>query len=133
LVLLFGKAVAAKAGYLHSEESFAILIVEGIVEVLLKIVEFLANSVSYARLGILMIVHVALMGVVNFAAELGLVGMPILIFGNIGVMMLEGLVVYIQDLRLHLYEWFTKFYDGEGTAFKSMVPYTRRVDIVWKS
>jgi V/A-type H+-transporting ATPase subunit I len=133
LVIAFGKAVARKLGKLQGHESTGIMVVEGIVEVLLKIVEFLANSISYARLGILMVVHVSLMVVVNKAAALGLAGLPIVVFGNVGVMMLEGLIVYIQDLRLHLYEWFTKFYDGEGRAFRTMVPCARRVDIVWKA
>ena len=133
VIIMFGRAGAKLAGKLHSEESIAIVVVEGIVEVLLKIVEFLANSVSYARLGILMIVHVVLMSVVNLAwTSLGAAGLPILIFGNIGVMMLEGLIVYIQDLRLHLYEWFTKFYEGEGTPFRTILPSPRRVEIVWK-
>jgi V/A-type H+-transporting ATPase subunit I len=133
VVIMFGKAGAKIAGKLHSEESLAIMVVEGIVEVLLKIVEFLANSVSYSRLGILMIVHVVLMSVVNLAwTSLGTAGIPILVFGNIGVMMLEGLIVYIQDLRLHLYEWFTKFYEGSGTPFKPVLPYARRVEVVWK-
>jgi len=133
VIIMFGKAGAKLAGKFHSEESVAIMLVEGMVEVLLKIVEFLANSVSYARLGILMIVHVVLMGVVNLAwTSLGAAGIPILIFGNIGVMMLEGLIVYIQDLRLHLYEWFTKFYEGEGIPFKTILPSPIRVEVVWK-
>jgi V/A-type H+-transporting ATPase subunit I len=133
-VIMLGRAGAKLAGKLHTEESLAITVVEGIVEVLLKIVEFLANSVSYARLGILLIVHVVLMGVVNMAwTSLGAAGIPILLFGNIGVMMLEGLIVYVQDLRLHLYEWFTKFYEGSGTVYKTLLPSPRRVEIVWKS
>ncbi len=134
VIIMFGKAGAKLAGKLHSEGSVAMTVVEGIIEVLLKIVEFLANTVSYARLGILLIVHVVLMGVVNLAwTSLGFVGLPILIFGNIGVMMLEGLIVYIQDLRLHLYEWFTKFYEGSGTPYRTILPVPRRVEIVWKS
>jgi len=132
VIIMFGKAGAKLVGKFHSEESVPITVVEGIVEVLLRIVEFLANSVSYARLGILLIVHVILMGVVNLAwTSLGVLGLPILIFGNVGVMMLEGLIVYIQDLRLHLYEWFTKFYEGEGTPFKPVLPAPRRVEVVW--
>ncbi|HVP22804.1 MAG TPA: V-type ATPase 116kDa subunit family protein [Conexivisphaerales archaeon] len=133
LIIMLGRPVAKIAGKLHSEESLPIMLIEGLVEVLLKIVEFLANTVSYARLGILLIVHVILMGVVNMAwTSLGWAGLPILIFGNIGVMMLEGLIVYIQDLRLHLYEWFTKFYEGSGMPFRTMMPVPRRVEIVWK-
>jgi V/A-type H+-transporting ATPase subunit I len=37
--------------------------------------------------------------------------------GNLLVMLLEGLIVFVQALRLHWVEWFGKFYEGGGTAF----------------
>jgi V/A-type H+-transporting ATPase subunit I len=37
-------------------------------------------------------------------------------------MMIEGLIVYIQSLRLHLYEFFTKWYDGGAQPFRQVVP-----------
>ncbi len=37
--------------------------------------------------------------------------------GNILVMILEGLIVFVQDLRLHWVEWFGKFYEGTGFPF----------------
>jgi len=37
--------------------------------------------------------------------------------GNLLVMLLEGLIVFVQALRLHWVEWFGKFYEGEGMAF----------------
>ena len=40
-------------------------------------------------------------------------GYAVLIGGNIGIMLIEGLIVYIQTIRLHLYEWFPKWYVGE--------------------
>jgi V/A-type H+-transporting ATPase subunit I len=44
-----------------------------------------------------------------------------LIASNITVMALEGLLVFIHDLRLHFYEFFSKFYQGSGIEFKSFV------------
>jgi V/A-type H+-transporting ATPase subunit I len=41
----------------------------------------------------------------------------IIIGGNLLVIALEGLIVFIHTLRLHFYEWFTKFYQGTGTEF----------------
>jgi V/A-type H+-transporting ATPase subunit I len=32
--------------------------------------------------------------------------------------MLEGLVSFIHDIRLHFYEWFTKFYVDRGRMFE---------------
>ena len=97
-------------------------------EVLLgKSVECLAHTISYARLGIMLLVHAALLLTVNNSfASLGGVESPsalvLLIGGNIGIMMIEGLIVYIQSLRLHLYEFFTKWYDGGAEPFKQVVP-----------
>ena len=97
-------------------------------EVLLgKSVECLAHTISYARLGIMLLVHAALLLTVNNSfASLGGVESPaalvLLIGGNIGIMMIEGLIVYIQSLRLHLYEFFTKWYNGGAEPFKQVVP-----------
>ena len=44
-----------------------------------------------------------------------------LIGSNISVIVLEGLLVFIHDLRLHFYEFFSKFYQGSGIEFKSFV------------
>ena len=72
-------------------------------------------------------VHAALLLTVNNSfVSLGGVESPgalaLLIGGNIGIMMIEGLIVYIQSLRLHLYEFFTKWYDGGAPPFKQVVP-----------
>ena len=97
-------------------------------EVLLgKSVECLAHTISYARLGIMLLVHAALLLTVNNSfVSLGGVESPgalaLLIGGNIGIMMIEGLMVYIQSLRLHLYEFFTKWYDGGAQPFRQVVP-----------
>ena len=97
-------------------------------EVLLgKSVECLAHTISYARLGIMLLVHAALLLTVNNSfVSLGGVESPgalaLLIGGNIGIMMIEGLIVYIQSLRLHLYEFYTKWYDGGAQPFRQVVP-----------
>ncbi len=32
-------------------------------------------------------------------------------------MIIEGLIVFVQTLRLHWVEWFSKFYEGAGLSF----------------
>jgi len=132
IVLILGKPAAIIAGKIP-KDSIAMSLVMGVVEFLIRIVEFLANTMSYARLGILLLVHAALLMVLNRAIALPLaISIPMLIIFNILIMLLEGLIVYIQDLRLHLYEWFTKFYDGTGTIFRSIKPETIYLDIDWE-
>ncbi|MEM4442605.1 MAG: hypothetical protein QW593_00005, partial [Candidatus Nitrosocaldus sp.] len=92
----------------------------------------------YSRLGIMLIVHVALMVTINSAyiqfesqGNIG-GGIAVLAGGNLGVMMLEGLIVYIQAIRLHLYEWFPKWYSGEGTEFRKIVPRMLYTIFIWE-
>jgi len=47
----------------------------------------------------------------------------ILVIGNLLAIALEGLVVFIQDMRLHFYEMFSKFYEGRGRPFEPAVSY----------
>ena len=63
---------------------------------------------------------------------MGLAGLPIIIIANILIILLEAMIVYIQTLRLHLYEWFTKFYDGGGEAFRKLAPSAVRVKLNWE-
>ena len=109
-----------------------------IMEVLLgKTVESLAHTISYARLGIMLLVHAALLLTVNNAfASLGGVSsgaaMAMIIGGNLGIMMIEGLIVYIQSLRLHLYEFFTKWYVGGSEPFRQIRPELIYNQFIWK-
>ena len=103
-----------------------------IVEVIMvRIIEMLSNTISYSRIGIMLLVHSALLVTVNNSFEHG-GGYAVLIGGNIGIMLIEGLIVYIQTIRLHLYEWFPKWYAGEGTEFKKIVPRMLYSNFVWK-
>ena len=109
-----------------------------IMEVLLgKTVEALAHTISYARLGIMLLVHAALLMTVNNAfTSLGGIesgaAIVMIIGGNLGIMMIEGLIVYIQSLRLHLYEFFTKWYDGGSQPFKQIRPELIYNQFIWK-
>ncbi len=85
---------------------------------------YLLNSLSFVRVAILAIVHVALsMIMVNVMDMLpaSLLGSALKIItfigGNIGILIIEMFVSFIQTMRLHYYEWFSKFYSGEGRKF----------------
>ncbi len=84
------------------------------------IVSFVSNTVSFVRIGALALNHAGMMMVVYILAE-GLSGVGnivALIFGNLFVIALEGLIVGIQCLRLEFYEIFGKFYSGTGRPFE---------------
>jgi|RhiMethySRZTD1v2_1073278.scaffolds.fasta_scaffold00806_30 V/A-type H+/Na+-transporting ATPase subunit I len=103
-----------------------------VVEVIMvRIIEMLSNTISYSRLGIMLLVHSALLVTVNGSFEEG-GGYAVLIGGNIGIMMIEGLIVYIQTIRLHLYEWFPKWYIGDGIDFKKIIPKMLYTNLIWK-
>ncbi len=110
-----------------------------IMEVFLgKSIECLAHTISYARIGIMLLVHAALLLTVNKAYEsLGGLNSPtalvLIVGGQIGIMMIEGLIVYIQSLRLHLYEFFTKWYYGGSQPFKQLVPEMVYNSFSWKN
>ncbi len=130
IMILGGKKeqeIAAKQG--HDEGGGLMGIV--IEVILVRIIEVLSNVISYTRIGIMLLVHVALLVTVNQSYEHG-GGLAVLIGGNIGIMLIEGLIVYIQTIRLHLYEWFPKWYVGEGKEFRKIVPKMLYSNLIWK-
>jgi V/A-type H+-transporting ATPase subunit I len=74
---------------------------------------------SFVRVGAFALTHVGMMTVVYVLAKNagGFVELPVIFFGNILVMGLEGLIVGIQVLRLMFYELFSKFYTGGGKPY----------------
>jgi len=132
-LMMIGGLLHAKK---HPEEGSSAANV--IMEVFLgKTVESLAHTISYARIGIMLLVHAALLLTVNnsfysLGGPESIAAWVMIIGGNIGIMMIEGLIVYIQSLRLHLYEFFTKWYDGGGEPFKQIRPEMIYNQFIWK-
>ena len=48
----------------------------------------------------------------------GLLRLLVIIVGNALIIVLEGLIVSIQVIRLQYYEFFSKFFTETGTEFK---------------
>ncbi len=131
LVLFAGKAVAVKLGKVK-DLSFATAISNGGLEVFERMLQFLSNTISYVRLAVMLLVHAVLLMIVNMMAPVSdPLLLPVWIVFNLLVLALEGLIVYVQDLRLHVYEFFTKFYVGTGTPFRRILPPRARVNIKW--
>jgi V/A-type H+-transporting ATPase subunit I len=83
--------------------------------------ELLLNTLSFARLGAFALAHAALeSAVVGIAGgvETLAAAVAIAVAGNLLVILLEGLVVSIQTTRLVLFEFFARFFEGQGRRFQ---------------
>jgi V/A-type H+/Na+-transporting ATPase subunit I len=132
VVLLAGKSVAIAAGKLKNGSVLGALSNGGL-EVFERISQFMSNTISYIRLAVMLLVHAGLLLITNqyfapWSNPLNIVPWVIL---NLMIIGFEALVVYIQDLRLHLYEFFTKFYGGTGIPFRKIFPDRVRINIKW--
>ena len=92
-------------------------------ELLEKTVQILINTLSFARVGAFALAHaglssaiVALMDAADSIVSKALV----LVLGNLLVIVLEAMVVSIQTTRLVLFEFFTRFMQGQGRAFRPL-------------
>ncbi len=80
------------------------------------------DTLSFMRVAGLGIAHVSLMAAFSEIASLSpntAGAILILILGNALVIALEGLSAAIQSLRLNYYEFFTKFFIGDGTVIQT--------------
>jgi V/A-type H+/Na+-transporting ATPase subunit I len=100
-------------------------IMEGFVEVMETASGYISNTVSFLRVGAFALSHGVLSYIVfRFTEELaggGPIGsvsaMVVFIFGNLVIIVLEGMIVAIQVVRLQYYEFFSKFFTETGVEF----------------
>jgi len=89
----------------------------GLFEMLLGM---LSNTLSFIRVGAFALTHVGLFMAFETLAKMvggGFGGIIVLLIGNILIIVLEGLIDFIQCLRLQFYELFSKYYTGDGNEF----------------
>lgn len=81
----------------------------------------LTNTISFMRLSIVAIMHAVFTAMTYaWAVSLGLftlAGLAVLIIFNLIIIIGEGFVAFVQSLRLHFYEMYTKFFSGAGVLF----------------
>jgi V/A-type H+-transporting ATPase subunit I len=101
-----------------------VFIVEGFVELLESASSYISNTVSFLRVGAFALSHAVLSFIVFTLSERvaeiswGAFSVVITIFGNTVIILLEGMIVAIQVVRLQYYEFFSKFFTETGVAFK---------------
>lgn len=88
-------------------------------EYLETLMRLLVSSVSFSRVGAFALAHAglssAIVGIANSAGSVGF--WIVLLFGNVLIIGLEGLVTGIQTTRLVLFEFFTRFFHAGGREF----------------
>jgi V/A-type H+-transporting ATPase subunit I len=99
-------------------------IMGGLVEILEIFLGFLANTVSFIRVAAFGLAHAGLfMAIFSLSDAVqgmagGLVSGLILVFGNVLIICLEGLVVTIQAVRLEFYEFFSRFFEQSNSKYE---------------
>jgi V/A-type H+-transporting ATPase subunit I len=109
------------------EHGIMTFIMEGFVEILETASTYISNTVSFLRVGAFALSHAVLSYIVfRFSEELARSGggpagsfsaLLIMILGNTIIIVLEGMIVAIQVVRLQYYEFFSKFFTETGVEF----------------
>ncbi|MDR2363998.1 MAG: V-type ATP synthase subunit I [Spirochaetaceae bacterium] len=106
------------------EQGLMVFIMEGFVEILETASTYISNTVSFLRVGAFALSHAVLSfivftlsGMVSHIAGGPLFSVIIMIFGNAVIILLEGMIVAIQVVRLQYYEFFSKFFTETGVEF----------------
>ncbi|WP_242990224.1 V-type ATP synthase subunit I [Acetobacterium bakii] len=103
------------------EESASDYYVESGFELFEMLLAMFSNTLSFIRIGAFALTHVGLFmafQTLSLMAQNGIISVGIFIFANVLIIVLEGLIVSIQALRLQFYELFSKYYTGDGVEFK---------------
>lgn len=118
---------------LGNKQPFPHGVLEYVVETLVEIMEmfsgFLGNTISFIRAGAFALSHAGLSIAIYTLARIinpditTMAALMVLIVGNIFIILLEGLICGIQSMRLEYYEFFGKFFKGDGYAF---IPFSLR-------
>lgn len=110
--LIFGPQEKDEGGVVHTFTVFHDLL------------SFLSNTASFVRLAAFALNHAGLSAAVFMLSDMvhslpggAIFRAAVLLLGNIVIVGLEGLIVFIQTLRLEYYEFFSKFYHGGGRPF----------------
>jgi len=122
LLLLIAKPIGRVLGVKYlKHESVGGLLGEQAVDVGETFLSILSNVASYSRVLALAMAHMGLMLVIMeivkmFNSVIAIIA--IVVFGNLFVILLEGLLAAIHALRLTFYEFFGKFYSADGIPYK---------------
>mgnify|MGYP002855884942 FL=1 len=94
-------------------------VIEAVVELLETLISYMSNSISFIRVGAFGLAHAVLGFIIATLSEMaGPAYLGVMLVGNAIVVVLEGMIVAIQVIRLQYYEFFSKFFNETGREFK---------------
>jgi V/A-type H+/Na+-transporting ATPase subunit I len=112
---------------------------EYITETVMDVVEIalsmFANTVSFIRVGAFALSHAGLSIVTYTLAGMAdpnlksAGAIAVIVIGNIFIIGFEGMICGIQSMRLEYYEFFSKFYRGDGVVFSPFTLKTRTSEV----
>ncbi len=122
LILIMFKDNISEKLFKEQKNAEKTSMIEKIFEIIEILLSFASNTISFVRIAAFAINHVGLCMAVYILSNMvsGSGSMAITIIGNIIVIVLEGLIVGIQVLRLEYYELFSRFYSGDGKEYKPL-------------
>ncbi len=101
------------------ENGLGSCLIGGVVELIEVVSTYLSNSISFVRVGAFALAHAVLGFIIAKMTSIApdAAKVLILIAGNAIVVVLEGMIVAIQVIRLQYYEFFSKFFNETGREF----------------
>jgi V/A-type H+-transporting ATPase subunit I len=136
LVLLFAHrplvALLRRKKPAPGDENVFLLLIESAIEAFEAVLLYMANTLSFARIAAFALAHAGLsfaifriMDVVQSLPGGPLWAAFVFLAGTLVILLLEGLIVGIQSMRLQYYEFFNKFFQGEGRAYRPFTLHAR--------
>ncbi|HMZ06300.1 MAG TPA: V-type ATPase 116kDa subunit family protein [Anaerolineales bacterium] len=101
---------------------FGMFLVQSVMDLVETSISMLSNTLSFIRVGAFAVAHGGLsLAIFALAGEEPTLGFWVTIaIGNLFIIGFEGLIVYIQTMRLHYYEILGKFFHGGGMQFEPL-------------
>ena len=124
-LLVFSLRAVLGSLFFHSKplHDLSEYLTETVMEIVEMFLSLFANTVSFIRVGAFALSHAGL-SVVTYALAAMIdpsltspLAVAVLVCGNIFIIGFEGLICGIQSMRLEYYEFFSKFYRGDGVEF----------------
>jgi V/A-type H+/Na+-transporting ATPase subunit I len=142
-LLVFGKKLARLLERRHHRPAPAVHaaplwlgLLENSIELVDTLFSFFANTISFVRVAAFAAVHagvfIAIFAIADAIADTsfgGVLSIAVHIAGNIIVILLEGLTVSVQVLRLEYYEFFGKFFRGGGETYRPLTMRTEEREV----